>query len=1213
MVELGLESTSGFRNSEIILTAQKSTRVAARHAVVGHYTILELIGEGGMGTVYEAEQEHPRRTVALKIIKAGTTDTESLRRFEQEAQALGRLQHPGIAQIYDAGMADTGFGPQPYFAMEFIRGRTIGEYVRERHLNLREQLELVAKIADAVHHAHQRGLIHRDLKPTNILVDETGQPKVLDFGVARVTDRDATSTLQTHVGELVGTLAYMSPEQVLGDPLEIDTRTDVYALGVMLYELLAGRQPYNIGKTLHEAIQVIREEDPARLSVIDRTYRGDIETIAVKALEKDKTRRYSSAAELASDIRRYLKDEPIVARPPSASYHLQKFARRHKAVVLGITAVFAVLIAGVVVSTRQAARARRAEQVAVVERDRARQAEVTAGLERDRATSAEETARTQRDLALSAGQQATGERNRAVAAEEQARQDRDKLLWQSLARESLRDSASRVDDDRAALLARQAMLFHTRTPAQAQFLVEDALQKATRRDSWSHKLCQGIQPTDYAVAFSRDGRLAWGCGDTIVRVWDLRHPGTAPLLLEGHQRAVVSVTFSPDGTHLASGSKDRTVRVWDLRNAPAAPLVLSHQGEVSSVAFSPDGAHLASGTTDVRVWDLQNPAAAPALFHDQQGTAAVLSVAFSPDGTRLASVGYGLNIWDVNNPVVAPLRLRNFDAGVWAVAFSPDGSRVISGENSGVHLWDLSNLSKPPMVLGDPKDGGIGAVAFSPDGTQLAAGGYKTVRVWNPRRLEAAPMLLAGYEGSVVSVSFSPDGTYLASGGRDKTVRVWDLRKADLPMLLSPGNASYTLGSPQRSTQTLSGANFQDLMFSPDGARLVSSGADASNMRVWDLRNSNAPPLLFQGHQDAVLAVAFSPDGSRLASGGSGTVHVSGSTSLFSPEGARLAFGGNGNVRVWDLRNPNVPPLLFQGHRDAILAVAFSPDGSRLASASSDGTVRVWNPRKPRVSTVVLNERAKELRSVAEQYKTMLLGLAARFGEGNDEGVQNAIAAVNKGQSSFFTVAFSPDLTRLASVSTDQRTVRMWDLRNLRTLPVTLEGRGSSIRFVAFSPDGTRLASAGFEPNVQVWDLRNPGNPPLSQGQVNIVTSALAFSPDSARLAFGPTPGPNGGLRDLNVQLWDLRNPAEPPLVLPGESLSSHDSLAFSPDGSRLASLERGTGRVVVWRLWSEAADYLCTRVWRNLSMDEWRLYVGENIPYERTCPALPPGTGVRN
>jgi transcriptional regulator with AAA-type ATPase domain len=343
--------------------SQTSSSTAMNRTVIGRYRILRLVGEGGMGAVYEAEQDHLRRTVALKIIKPGLASPELLRRFEQESQALGRLQHPGIARIYDAGTADTGFGPQPYFAMELIRGCTLGDYVRERNLNVPEKLELVAKVADAVHHAHQRGLIHRDLKPANILVDDTGQPKVLDFGVARVTDRGAPSTVQTDVGQIVGTLAYISPEQVLGDPLEIDTRSDVYALGVMLYELLAGRQPYNIGTMLHEAIQVIREEDPVRLSVVDRSYRGDIEIIAAKALEKDKGRRYASAAELASDIRRYLKDEPIVARPPSTSYQLQKFARRHKAMVLGIAAVFAVLIAGVVVSTWEASRARRAEQL----------------------------------------------------------------------------------------------------------------------------------------------------------------------------------------------------------------------------------------------------------------------------------------------------------------------------------------------------------------------------------------------------------------------------------------------------------------------------------------------------------------------------------------------------------------------------------------------------------------------------------------------------------------------------------------------------------------------------------------------------------------------------------------------------------------------------------------------------------------------------------
>src|SRR5688572_22292760 len=380
---------------------------------IGRYKIRRLIGEGGMGAVYEAEQEQPQRTVALKVIKPGLASPELLRRFAQESQALGRLQHPGIAQIYDAGTADTGYGPQPYFAMEFIRGEGLRDYVDKHHLSTRQRLELVAKVCDAVHHAHQRGLIHRDLKPGNILVDDSGQPKILDFGVARVTDSDAQATMQTDVGQLVGTLAYMSPEQVLADPLELDTRSDVYALGVILYELLSGRLPYNISKKLHEALHTIREEDPSKLSSINWTFRGDIETIVAKALEKDKARRYSSAAELAGDITRYLKDEPIQARPPSTSYQLQKFARRHKALVWGIAAVFLVLTGGIFVSTWQAVRASRAEKEAVRDRDRATAAEQTANSARDDALTARETA-------VAAENQAKLDRDRAVAEKDRA-------------------------------------------------------------------------------------------------------------------------------------------------------------------------------------------------------------------------------------------------------------------------------------------------------------------------------------------------------------------------------------------------------------------------------------------------------------------------------------------------------------------------------------------------------------------------------------------------------------------------------------------------------------------------------------------------------------------------------------------------------------------------------------------------------------------------
>ncbi len=437
---------------------------------VGHYRILRLLGEGGMGTVYEAEQEQPRRRVALKVIKPGMAGPELLRRFEHESQALGRLQHPGIAQIYEAGTAETACGTQPYFAMEFIHGRSLIAYAQAYELKTRQRLKLMAQVCEAVHHAHQRGIIHRDLKPGNILVNDAGQPKILDFGVARATDSDAQATRQTDVGQLIGTLAYMSPEQVLADPLELDTRSDVYALGVIAYQLLAGHLPYNVDRKLHEALQAIRDEEPTRLSSINRAYRGDIETIVAKALEKDKTRRYTSAADLAADIWRYLDDEAIIARPPSAMYQLQKLARRHKAWVAGVAAVFVVLVAGIVASTWQAARATRAERSAV--------------LERDRATTAEQTATTERDRALSAEQAATSERNRAVAAEAHAVQERNLAIAEKQRADTEAATAKAINDFlQGDLLAQASVSAQARpeTKADPDLKVRTALDRAATR------------------------------------------------------------------------------------------------------------------------------------------------------------------------------------------------------------------------------------------------------------------------------------------------------------------------------------------------------------------------------------------------------------------------------------------------------------------------------------------------------------------------------------------------------------------------------------------------------------------------------------------------------------------------------------------------------------------------------------------------------------
>jgi tetratricopeptide (TPR) repeat protein/predicted Ser/Thr protein kinase len=344
---------------------------------IGGYRILAVLGRGGMGVVYRAEQENPRRTVALKVVRWGADSPALLQRFQNESQVLGYLHHPGIAQILEAGTADTGRGPQPYFAMEFIAGRPLTEQVEAQRLGVRARIELLVKVCDAVQHAHQKGVIHRDLKPGNILVDERGQPKILDFGVARVIDPDLrVSTIATHAGLIVGTLGYMSPEQVQGQPNEIDIRTDVYSLGAILYELLAQRPPLAVsGQSLPEAARVIMEDEPKVLHTLCPGVAGDLEAIVSKALEKDKNRRYASAAALADDLRRFLADQPVSARPATTWYQFRKFARRNTTLVVSAAALFLALVLGIAGTTYGLVQATSQRRTAESERNRAVTAE----------------------------------------------------------------------------------------------------------------------------------------------------------------------------------------------------------------------------------------------------------------------------------------------------------------------------------------------------------------------------------------------------------------------------------------------------------------------------------------------------------------------------------------------------------------------------------------------------------------------------------------------------------------------------------------------------------------------------------------------------------------------------------------------------------------------------------------------------------------------
>jgi WD40 repeat protein/serine/threonine protein kinase len=1090
--------------SAVLDVAPTTERVGA---TVGRYRLLERIGEGGFGVVFMAEQQFPvRRKVALKVIKPGVDTKQVIARFEAERQALALMEHENIARVLDAGATDSG---RPYFVMELVHGVPITEYCDQNELPPRARLELFVQVCRAVQHAHTKGIIHRDIKPTNVLVtlhEGVAVPKVIDFGVAKATGQQLTNlTLFTHFAQMVGTPLYMSPEQAEMTGVDVDTRSDVFGLGVLLYELLTGTTPLDKERLktagFDDVRRIIRDEEPPRPSTrfstmgeaaqrsisaqrrsdpkhLGRLVRGELDWIVMKALEKDRARRYESASALAMDIQRHLNNEPILARSPSAMYRSRKFVRRNRSAVMVAAALLLVLCLGLVGTSL--------------------------GLV---------TARTEARLARSAEDAATQERDSANAARQ-------------------REAAARLDEqrlnfhmafDRGLALCDQGqvgsgMLWLTRALKLAP-RDEAALERVIRANltAWRRELhtLQAIYPYSQGAStgtISPDGALVLtGAIDGMVHLWD-RRTGKGRVVGR-HDAEVHEAVFSPDGDTFVTASVDKTARLWDT-NSGRIIREFPHGSAVWGALFTGGGRIITSNSEgEITVWDPDAENPIEAWRHTTHGS--VHEISLSPDGKQILGAcendGVVL-LWDLETQQVVARFAGHTGRIPTAVFVGP--KRIASADTDGnVFLWtwrqSATTVDGERVGANWRHRGGVHRLRVSLDGGKLVTASYdNTAQILNSQTGEPIGVPFE-HQGGLKSVVFSREGLILTAceddGAREWRPAPGSLRSpfvhdAGTEQTLYTPDAKYALvrndkrasirralTGEQVGMPLEPGGGVHGFAVSPDESKVM-TGAAGGKVQFWQTA-TGLPFGESLKHRGGAWAVAISSDGERAVSGGL-----------------------DGGVTLWNVRTGRPLRALPSLGNASIRGAAISSDGSRIAVATADklawvaGTAVGEVPRKLEghhgsVMTVVFSHDDKYI-ATGSWDKTVIVwdaetGLAAS-------------KPMRHGGPFWYAVAFSKD-GRTIVAGCDDHTARIWDIATARPIGPRLLHEAAP-RTAAFTANDTEIITGTSAGTTRVWDVsRSP-----FEGDVESIELWLQVST-------GMELDANGEVRPLDPESWQRR------------------------------------------------------------------------------------------